>query len=83
MCKTYSEIIENINSQVDFLKNERELAFNRQEQILRTATLNCELKDELIFEWLKIIEKVDVTLAGLYGIKKEINALYSKVGEMK
>ena len=76
MRKTYYEIMEPINENIEFFKYERDYALNKMEQVLKSATLHEETKNEIADEWLKIANKMDEDLAYYYSIKEEVNASY-------
>ncbi len=74
--RKYSEIIEHINADIEFLKNERDFAITKRDEISKSVTLTSKNIDELVAEWLKIIEKIEEELNNFCYLKKEINTLY-------
>lgn len=76
MYKTYYETMESINENIEFFKHERNYAWSKREQILKTNISHEETKIEIADEWLKIANKMDDYLTQYITLKEKINSLY-------
>ena len=78
MDKSYYDTMSSINTEIDFFKHERNLAFDKMDEINQSKTLPMEVKKEICLEWQKIAIKLDDMLNELLILKKEINTSYQR-----
>ena len=76
MRKTYYETMDSINENIDFFKHERDYAWNKHEEMLKSNLSHEETKLEIANEWLKIANKMDDYLTHYLTLKEKINSLY-------
>lgn len=78
MDKNYYDTMSSINKEIDFFKHERDLVFDKMDEINQSKTLPMEVKKEICSEWQKIAIKLDDMLKELLILKKEINISYQR-----
>lgn len=78
MDKSYYDTMSSINKEADFFKHERDLAYDKMDEINQSKTLPAEVKKEICLEWQIIAIKLDDMLSELLRLKKEINVSYQR-----